>query len=66
MSKTKADVEADLAATLKALYDLVRAHNGYQHGMGPCICAAHENARKLLGISRGDECPRSTVCVRQP
>lgn len=41
----------------QALYDLVRAHNGYQHGMGPCICAAHENARNLLGISRGDEKP---------
>lgn len=57
------DVEADLAATLKALYDLVRSHNGYQHGMGPCICAAHENARKLLGISRGDERPSPTVGV---
>ena len=55
----KAKVEADLAAALKALYDLVRAHNGYQHGMGPCICAAHENARKLLGIGRGDEKPHA-------
>jgi len=32
----------------KALNDLVTAHNGYQHGMGPCICVAHENARKVL------------------
>ena len=31
-----------------ALINLVRAHNGYQHEMGPCICAAHEDAREAL------------------
>lgn len=41
----------------EALYNLVRAHNGYQHGVGACICAAHEDARKLLNITRGDERP---------
>lgn len=42
----------------RALWDLLRSHNGYHNGVGPCICAAHENARKVLGISRGDERPK--------
>lgn len=64
MTRTKKQIEVELAEALRALHDLVRAHNGYQHGMGPCVCAAHENARKVLGISRGDETLRGLAQQR--
>lgn len=35
----------------KGLHALVHAHNGYGSGAGPCICGAHEDARKLLARS---------------
>jgi hypothetical protein len=41
-----------------ALYAMVTAHNGYRQGMGPCICAAHEDARRVLGINRDDTVPK--------
>lgn len=41
----------------KALVDMVTSHNGYSIGAGPCICAAHESARKLLGMTRDDVHP---------
>jgi hypothetical protein len=31
-----------------ALAALSRRHEGWQRGMGPCVCAEHEAARKLL------------------
>ena len=55
------DVDARIAKLEKALYALVTSHNGYRHGVGPCICAAHEEARKVLGITRGDETPQSLM-----
>jgi len=40
--------EARIAQLEKALRDLISAHDGYVHGVGPCICAAHEKARSLM------------------
>jgi len=56
--RSKKAIENELAEALRALHGLVTAHNGYQHGMGPCICAAHEEARRVLGITRADESSR--------
>jgi hypothetical protein len=45
---------ADTIERLRAaLTNLVSAHNGYDHGMGPCICAAHEDARDALSSALG-------------
>jgi len=37
----------------EALRDLVSAHDGYRHGVGPCVCAAHEAARTALARCAG-------------
>lgn len=57
METEHAEVMRVLKLHRRALYELVRAHNGYQMGAGPCICAAHEDARRLLGMSRDDVMP---------
>lgn len=44
--------DQEITRLRKALSDLVLSHNGYQHGLGLCICAAHEGARLLLRDSR--------------
>lgn len=46
--------DARIAELGKALVDLVTGHNGYHLGAGPCICAAHEEARRVLGMTRDD------------
>jgi hypothetical protein len=43
------DADVRIKELETALLDLLRAHNGYHQGVGPCICAAHENARKVIG-----------------
>jgi hypothetical protein len=48
------EVDARIAELEKALVDLVTGHNGYHQGVGPCICAAHEEARRVLGMTRDD------------
>lgn len=63
MFRSKKAIENELAEALRALHGLVTAHNGYQHGMGPCVCAAHEEARRVLGISRADE-PSSKISAK--
>jgi hypothetical protein len=66
MDAQHADVCNQLRATRMALYELVTAHNGYRHGVGPCICAAHEEARKLLGMGRDDAMPSDLRAQPQP
>lgn len=46
--KQLAESEATVTALVSALRDLSAQHEGWQHGMGPCVCEAHEAARKLL------------------
>ena len=52
------EAEAQLAALQgerdryrAALMALSNQHEGYVHGVGPCVCAAHIEARKLLALS---------------
>lgn len=45
----------------KALVDLATSHNGYSKGLGPCICAAHEEARRVLGMTRDDGHPARSL-----
>lgn len=40
--------QADAQLLLEALRGMVTAHDGYRHGLGPCICAAHEAAREAI------------------
>jgi hypothetical protein len=35
----------------EALAALVSKHEGWQHGMGPCVCAEHQRARELLDLT---------------
>jgi len=40
--------EARIAVLEAALDAITAAHEGYQSGMGPCVCKAHQEARSLL------------------
>ncbi len=33
---------------LKALQALAKRHEGWEHGCGPCVCEAHEQARVVI------------------
>lgn len=55
------DVDARIAELEKALVNLVVAHNGYHLGAGPCICAAHEEARRVTGMTRDDVHPARSL-----
>ena len=52
---------ARIAELEKAMVDLVTSHNGYNKGLGPCICAAHEEARRVLGMTRDDAHPARSL-----
>ena len=55
------DVAALVAAlreTRAALYDLAHAHEEWQQGMGPCVCASHKHAAAVLsGVTDSTEGP---------
>jgi len=34
---------------LDALSKLCQAHEGWEHGLGCCVCEPHRNARKVIG-----------------
>lgn len=38
------------ANLLAALSELYRSHQGWQHGIGQCVCAAHSNARAAISL----------------
>jgi len=44
--------DAEIKRLRTALANLVSSHDGYSMGVGPCICAAHEDASALLGVNR--------------
>ncbi len=51
-AKDALDSQAKEIERLKAaLANLIHAHNGYSKGAGPCVCAAHDEAREVLGIN---------------
>jgi hypothetical protein len=50
LSEKKA--RALLAEIERPLQALVGAHHGFHLGVGPCVCVAHENARRLLADLR--------------
>lgn len=53
--KRRETAEARIAELENALRELVRSHHGYAMGLGPCICAAHEDARRLLGMTENGD-----------
>ena len=41
-------VEAENTNLLNALSKLTRSHEGWHHGIGPCQCEAHREARLVI------------------
>ncbi len=39
----------EIALLKEVLAGLSSQHDGYEHGMGPCICEWHVKARKIIG-----------------
>ena len=57
-TNTAANVLATVARATEAerlLRGLARQHEGWQHGMGPCICEWHEAARSHLDGAKPQE-----------
>lgn len=41
-------LKADNLRLLKALSELCLSHEGWEHGIGRCVCEPHENAREAI------------------